>query len=181
MKKLDTLKKTVTTTEEAKMLEAVKQIAQNEAVNSMKALAMREILSLLEYNELQKALSNSKYNLLLDINFAKFKSEAINLFIYSLIDTHNKRALHIYQKNNNTFDISFSSDANTLEKLQYFNALSSDYILKHKYTKDKRVKDTYLSSIDFDKMLDACKFALLILESSIEELQAMTEAKAKTE
>lgn len=179
MKKLDTLKKTLANTEAEKMLEAVKQIANNEAVQMMKELDTRSIMSILEYAELQKALNNSKYQLLLDINYEKFKSDSINLFIYSLITTNNKRALHIYQKNNNTFDISFSSDKNTIEKLQYFNALTSDYTLKHKYKKDKSIKDSYLTSVDFDKMIDACKFALLILESSIEDLQSMTETNAE--
>ena len=168
MKKLDTLKKTVANTDNEKMLEVIKQIANNEAVQMMKELDVRSMMSILEFAELQKALSNNKYDLLLDINFEKFKSDAINLYQYSLITNNNKRALHIYQKNNNTFDISFSSDKNTLEKLQHFNDLTTLYTLKHKYKKDKSIKDSYLSQVAFDDMLNACKFALLILESSLE-------------
>lgn len=179
MKKFDTLKKTLENAiaDENKMFDLIKQakaIASNEAVAQMKTLENNDIIALLQFAELQKALSNSKYNLLLDINYEKVKTDAITVQRYSLINTHNKRALHIYRKSNNTFDVSFASDKNTQEKMKFFEAINQEFTVKRKFKADKTtVKDTYLYSVAFDKMLDACKVALLMLESSLQDIEKM--------
>lgn len=184
MKKLDTLEKIIAKAEAdtnalAKLVTEAKTLAESEALAELEALEKNEILAILEYAELKKALDNKNYTLLLDINFEKCKSEDINLNVFSLIDTHNKRAIHLYRKNNSCFDLSLASDKNTLEKLQYFEALKTDYTLKHKYKKDKTVKDTYLYKVEFDKVFDACKLVLAILESNIADLQKVAEAEAE--
>jgi hypothetical protein len=172
MKKLDTLKKALDTITN----EAIIDIISNADFDDASMLTINDKLALIEFAELKKALDNKNYTLVLDINFDKFKSDDIIFSQCSLIDVHNKRALHLYRKTRSTYDISFSSDKNTLAKLQYFDAVNTDYDLKHKYKKDMSIKDTYLHNVTFDNVFNACKLALSILESELSTLQAEAEA-----
>lgn len=186
MKKLETLKKLVAIAEadESKMLELVKQvkaIADNEAIEDMKTLEKNEILALLEFAELKKALDNKNYTLVLDINFSNYKSDKIQVFTFTLADTHNKRALHLYRnESKSNYAVSFSSEKLTLEKVEIFKQSHAEYEIKHKTRTNKKtqeieVKDTYLNKVDFDSVFNACKNVLAILEADIETMKADAE------
>ena len=183
MKKLETLKKMLESTDESKMLELVKQIADNEAINTL-TLTKNDILSLLEFSELKKALDNKNYTLVLDINFEDYRSETIQVFTFTLKDTHNDRALHLYRNEaRSNYAISLSSRKITLEKIELFKQYNTEYEVKHKYRKNKKtnedeVKDTYLNKVNFDSVFNACKTALSILESDIDTLKAKAEQTA---
>jgi hypothetical protein len=183
MKKLDTLKNELekALADETKTLEIiaqVKQIANNEAVTNRKTLENNEILALLEFAELKKALDNKNYTLVLDINFENYKSEAIQVFTFTLADTHNDRALHLYRnETKSNYAVSFSSKKMTLEKVELFKQNNTDYTVKHKTRKNKKtnaieIKDTYLNAVNFDNVFNACKTALAILETDIETMKA---------
>ena len=81
MKKLDTLKKMLENTEAEALNKMLIAIAENEAVtNSIDALSKREQLALLQFAELEKALKNNKYTLVLDINYSQSRAKEINLY-----------------------------------------------------------------------------------------------------
>ena len=141
------------------------------------ALTNSELLQLLMCKELIKAMSNKKYTLIHDSDFAKSKAQTVKTHICSYIDDANKRVLHIYA-NSKTVSVSFASDVSTLEKVALASQLKNAYEIKHKYKTDKSVKDTFIN-VSFDDTVNASKFALLILESSLEDLQKMLEAEAE--
>lgn len=174
MKKYETLKKELEALkDEAKAKELYKKledIAQNEAVK-VKALKEREAMYLLQYEQLAKALKNAKYNLVLDINYEAFRSDDIKLEISSLLDTANKRVLHLYS-HNSYFDIVISSNKATKAKLEYVEALNEYFTIKQ-----KKNYETTITKVSFDDMIKACDFAKLILETKLEDLKAMSEAK----
>ena len=174
MKKLDTLKKTLATLEEEKLNALLKEIAKNESTDMFESFAKRDALALLQFAELEKALKvKDKYELVLDINYSEYRSTDIKLTQMSLLNNKQKRALHLYQ-HNDTFDICFSTSKVTKEKLiaikEYIQSL---YKLN--------LVNSVLQHIHFDELVTACKFALIILESSLEELIAYTEKQSKTE
>ena len=169
MKKLETLKKEIAKLEAEKKLESVlKEIAKNEAVEMFESFAKRDSLALLQFAELEKALKvKDKYELVLDINYSEYRSTAIVLTQMSLLNNKQKRALHLYQ-HNDTFDICFSTSKATKEKLEAIKEyIETLYKLN--------LRDSVLQHIHFDELVTACKFALIILESSIDELTAYAE------
>lgn len=185
MKKLKTLQDELKNADEQKMLEIIKQVKQtanNEAVNDL-TLTNHEILALLEFAELKKALDNKRYTLVLDINFEDYRSETIQVFTFTLADTHNDRALHLYRnETKSNYAISFSSKKITLEKVELFKQYNTEYTVKQKTRLNKKkntleVKDTYLYSVAFDNVFNACKTALSILESDVDTMKARVEAK----
>jgi hypothetical protein len=174
MKKYETLAKMLANTDENALAEMLANIAQNEAL-IVDALTAKQKMHLLQFAELEKALKNAKYTLVLDCNFENSKAQTAQTHIYSLLDTANKRVLHIYS-HDKTLDIVFSSNSATLEKVAFADKLTSDFTVKHKRdSKTQRVKETKLASVAFDSMINAIKFALLILETSVADLQAMLE------
>jgi iron only hydrogenase large subunit-like protein len=173
MKKLETLKKELERIAENDFIAKLKAIAENESVNDFESFEKREALALLQYAELAKALQNKKYTLVLDMNYVKCRAKEINFYRYSLLDTHNKRALHLYQ-HTNTFDICFSADKDTRAKVEAIEALNK--------TITTQVADTTVfKKVHFDDMLDACKFALLLLESTLDNVKAYVEKQSDTE
>ncbi len=173
MKKLDTLKKALETLETAETIAMLKAIANNEAVNDFVSFEKRDALALLQYAELAKALQNKKYSLVLDINYAKSRAKAIDLTRFTLIDTHNERALHLYQ-HTNTFDICFSADTDTRAKIEAIESLNKKI--------DTRKADTSVyKSVHFDELFDACKFVLMLLESTLEQVTEFVEKQNKDE
>lgn len=178
MKKYATLKKELEAVKEeatknalCKKLDA---IINNEAIITT-ALTVKQMMHILQFAELEKALKNSKYTLIHDANFENSKSQTAVTHIYSYIDTANKRVLHIYS-HDEKLDIVISSNKATLEKVDIAK-LKSNYTIKQKRDKKERIKETKLASVSFDNMIDAVKYATLILESTAEELQAMIDAQ----
>ena len=164
------------------LIAQAKAIADNEAITT---LEKKEILSLLEFAELKKALDNKNYTLVLDINYENYKSTVIQVRTFTLADTHNERALHLYrQEAHSVYAISFSSKQITKEKVELFKQFNDDYKIEHKRRKNKKtqeieIKDTYFNNVSFDDVFNACKLALSILESDVETLKAKAEAKAE--
>lgn len=177
MKKLETLKKTLANTDAQTLDAMLKAIAQNEAVtlleNATNALKAREQLALLQFAELEKALKNAKYTLVLDVNFENCKAQEINLTRFSLIDAHNKRALHLYQ-HTDTFDICFSCSEAVRAKVEAVAEIRDALAVQYRA---KVARTTVLKQIQFDELVNACKFALLILENTLEDLQKFAEAE----
>ena len=151
-----------------------------------------ELLQLLMYLELEKAMKNKKYKLVHDSNFAKSRAKTIDYRVSSYIDDANKRVLHYYI-NSRAVAISFASDRSTLEKIAVARKLKNAQLINFKYRYDidvdfnneadfqdfialADIKDTYIN-VQFDDVINASKFALLILESTTEQLKAMLEAE----
>ena len=176
MKKYDTLKKQITENADT-LAKTLADIASNDAI-IIDTLTAKQKMHLLQFAELQKALKNAKYNLVLDCNFAHSKAQTAQTHIFSLIDTAQKRVLHIYS-HDSTLDIVFASDKATLEKTLLADKLNSVFTVKHKFDKAQRCKETKLASVAFDDMLTACKFALLLLETKLADLQAMIDSKTE--
>lgn len=177
MKKYATLKDEIT---KALATDATKQaffndlrkIIKNESI-IFNALSENELMHLLMYRELAKALNNKKYTLVHDSDFAKSKAKTVHTEIYSYIDSANKRVLHLYASASK-ISISLDSDTETLAKIVIAKQLKNAYEIRYKNdTKKNTVKDAYIASVAFDDMLNACKYALLILESTQDDLQAM--------
>lgn len=148
----------------------------NEAIQ-FDALKKSELMHLLQFIELEKALTNSKYTMHHDSNLEMSRATTVETRMFTLLDTHNKRALHIYS-HDKTLDIVFSSDKTTKAKVAMI--IEADYKSKEYALSSK--KDTKVAKVAFDDCFNACKYALLIIESSAEQIQAMIDReKAKAE
>ena len=182
MKKYETLKKELEKLNELEFIANLKRIANNEAVNNLEALTKKEAMYLLQYEQFEKAFTNKKYAMTLDINYEAFKSTEIVYHISSMIDSANKRILHFYS-HDSYIDIVFSSNKATLAKLEYIDSLNNqNFDIRHKRdTKKQTIKETKLARVDFDDIVKAVDFAKLILETSIADLQKMSEAKQSEE
>lgn len=184
MKKYETLKNEIAkalATEEAK----AKLFAKiNERITSeeiiLNALNAKQLMHLMQFIELEKALKNAKYTLVHDSTFENCKAQTAETRVFSYIDSANKRVLHIYS-HDTTLDIVFSSSKATLDKTAIAQQLDSDFTFAFKRDKKQNIKESKLSKVAFDNMLDAVKFATLILESSFEELIAQCEEEAKAQ
>lgn len=185
MKKYETLKneiakaidketKTVTNSE---FLKRLKDIAHNEAVTNLKSIDEKNAMYLLQYEQFEKAFTNKQYIMTLDNNYESTKLNSIELNMSTLLDTANKRVLHFYS-HNTYIDIVISSNKATREKHEYLFLLKDDsFKVNFKRNAKKEISATTLSHIAFDNIVNVSKFALLILESSIDDLKAMHEAK----
>ena len=185
MKKYNTLKDELTKAmqDEAKkkaMFERLSKTFTNEAL-ILDALTSKQIMHLLQFEQLEKALKNQKYTLIHDSNFENSKAQTVQTHIYSYIDSANKRVLHIYS-HDSTLDIVFSSNKATLEKTLIADTLNSEFTIHYKYDKyEIDLKETKLARVAFDDMIKAVDFAKLILESSIDDLRAYAEAEKQNE
>ena len=184
MKKLETLKKALESTVDKKtklvtdkaLEEKLREIANNEATDLFESFTRSDALALLQFAELEKALKvRDKYEFVLDINYADYKSTQIKLTQMSLLNNKQKRALHLYQ-HNDYFDICFSCSKATREKREAIEELIKT-LYNYKFENDT----TVLKHIHFDELVNACKFALIILESSIDELIEYAEKQTKAE
>ena len=177
MKKYETLKKELEKLAEAEFIANLKKIANNEAVNDFEAFDSKNAMFLLQYEQFEKAFTNKKYSMILDNNYDASRLEEIDLSMSTLLDTANQRVLHFYS-HNSYIDIVFSSKKSVLAKLEYIDALNSEqFTIKHKRNKEKKITATTLARVNFDNIVKAVDFAKLILETSIEDLKAMSEAK----
>ena len=143
----------------------------------MQSFKKQEIISLMQFAELQKALKvKDKYELVLDINYADCKAKEINLTRMSLLNNKQKRALHLYN-HTDTFDICFSCSKATREKINAIDEIREIIALDYKTV----VSDTTVfKKVHFDELVNACKFALLILESSLDEMLDYTEKQKQS-
>lgn len=179
MKKYNTLKEEITKAmqdenKKRELFERLRKTFVNEEL-IFETMSDKKLMHLLQYLELEKALNlkNSKYTLVHDSNFENCKAETAETNAFSYIDSVKQRALHIYS-HDNTLDIVISSKQAFVNKIDIAK-LKSDYKINQKRDskKKERFKETKLSRVAFDDMINACKFALLILESTEEQLQAM--------
>lgn len=184
MKKYETLKNEITKalTDEKKKAELFAELRKmytNEAL-IFETMNANKLMHLLQCRELDRALTNSKYQMCHDSNYESCRAETVETKAFSLLDTHNKRALHIYS-HDKTVDIVFSSDKTTQDKLVVLETLKHDYRLNRVYSEKKKCyTKTEFKQVAFDKAFEACKFALLILESTAEQLQEMINKQNET-
>jgi hypothetical protein len=184
MKKYETIKNELTKAlaeEQSKkeLFADLKKTFTNEAI-ICEAMTNSELMQLLVCKELMKALKNKKYRLIHDSDFSKSKAQTVKYHMISMIDDANNRVQHIYA-DSKMIAISFSSDIDVCYKVEVAKQLKNAYEVKHKYeSKSEKtiadIKDNYIK-VHFDDVVNASKFALLILESKIEDLQAMLEAE----
>ena len=183
MKKLDTLKKTIATTKDneqkqRELLTLAKAIAQNEAIDDMKSLSNNDLLALLQFAELEKALKvKDKYELVLDINYSDYRSTQIKVTQMSLLNNKQKRALHLYQ-HKDTFDICFSCSESVRAKVEAIAELKKAIATQYRA---EVAKTTVFKKVHFDELVNACKFALLILESTLDEITEFVAEQTKAE
>lgn len=155
----------------------LKDIAHNEAITNLQTINSKEAMFLLQYEQFDKAFTNKKYLMTLDINYENYKSEQIKLANSTLLDNANKRVLHFYS-HDSYIDIVISSNEATRAKHEYLFLLKDDsFKVDFKRDKTKRITATTLSHIAFDDIVKVKDFALLVLESSLDDLKAMIEAQ----
>lgn len=167
MKKYETLKKelaTVTT-------EQLQSIIKNDDV-IIDSLTDFEKLSVLMFNELEKALRTKEHQLVLDCNYANSKNSDLKVDYYRLAIANSM--IQIYVRHN-SFRICTSASKANREK---FTELEEQLQFKTKYdSKTKRAKTTERLNISYDDILNVTKQVIAILESTATNKQ--TEAQTK--
>ena len=163
MKKLDTLKKTLETLENEKLVEMLNSIIANENVD-VDTLTATEKLSVLMYHELSKALNSKKHTLLLDCNYADSKNVQNSIYAvdYYRLAVANSM-IQIYVKKNSFAICTSASKANR----EHFKTLENELHFVTKYdTKTQRAKTTQRNNISYDELVDVIKNVIAVLEST---------------
>jgi hypothetical protein len=158
------------TLEEETLNAEVAKIVNNEDI-IIKALKNNEKFSVLVFNELQKALNNKKYQIVMNCNYANSKKDSYDMTYYNIAIAN--RMIQIYFKaQKQVFDICTScakcyrEQFNKLEELQF--ALKLD--------KNQKAKTTVRKSIAYDDIVSVIKSLIAILENittdeEIEEIE----------
>ena len=159
MKKYETLAKMFKTLEENALNEEVAKIINNNDI-IVDALKNSEKMSVLVFNELQKALNNKRYTIVMNCNYANSKKDTYDMCYYNIAIAN--RMIQIYYKaQKNVFDICTScakcyrEQFEKLEELQF--ALKLD--------KNNRAKTTVRKSISYDEITSVIKSLIAILEN----------------
>lgn len=143
-------------------------------------MTQSELMQLIMCRELMKAMHTKKYTLVHDSNIENSKAQSVQYQICTYQDDAQKRVLHIYADSKNV-SISFSAKDYINEKVMIAKQLKNAYHIQHKYKSKAEktidnIKDNYIK-VHFDDVINASKFALFILENTIEDLQAMLDAE----
>jgi hypothetical protein len=172
MKKIETLKKILETVTD----DELKAIAQNDDI-IYKSLKQSEKMSLLMFNELERALRTKEHRLMLDCNFADSRNSVLKVDYYRLAISNSM--IQIYYKSNNTFAVCTSASKANREK---FSQLESDLHFVTKYdSKTQRAKTTQRTAIAYDDIVSVVKQVIAILESTATERATATESDTATE
>ena len=159
MKKYETLKKTLETTEENTLLIMLSDIIKNDDIIA-KALTKNERMSVLVFNELQKALNNKKYSIIMNCNYSNSKKSAYDMTYYNIAISN--RMIQIYYKaQKNAFDICTSCAKCYREQFDKLEELNFHI----KYDKNKRAKTTERKTISYDDITNVIKSLIAILEN----------------
>ena len=171
MKKIETIKKTLANTEETAMLETLTNIINNSDIIT-KALTQRERLSVLVFDELQKALNNKKYQIIMNCNYANSKKTSYDMTYYNIAISN--RMIQIYYKaNKDAFDICTScakcyrEQFDKLEELQFHI----------KRDKNDNAKTTERKTIAYNDIVSVIKSLIAILENITTESDSDTETE----
>lgn len=175
MKKLDTLKKMLETLEENERNAMLANIVDNDDV-IIDALSKSEMLSILMFAELEKALRTKEHRLILDCNYANSKNDVLKVDYYRLAIANSMIQIYVKQ---NYFNVYTSASKANREK---FATLEDELQFVTKYdSKTHRAKTTHRDKISYDDIVSVIKQVIAILESTATEKQSATESESEEE
>ena len=165
MKKYDTLKKTLENIDN----DTLKAIIQNDDI-IIDALSKNEKMSVLVFNELQKALNNKKYQVIMNCNYANTKKSVYDMTYYN-IAIQNRMIQIYYKAQKNAFDICTSCAKCYREQFEKLDELQFHI----KLDKNNRAKTTERKTIAYDDIVSVIKSLIAILEIITTDTETDTE------
>ena len=150
-------------------------------------LTAHEIVSLLAFRELEKALRTDEYQLILDCNYANSKSDDVRLFLYRYdIESAHMQIYAKVKKESIAFDICTSCKA---EHRNAFAKRVDTMKFVTQYDKAHNAKTSVRKQVAYDELVDVIKSLIAMFyevnnkstESTAETAQSATETAQSTE
>jgi hypothetical protein len=172
MKKLETLKKTLATLDNAELNKTLADIINNDNI-VVDDLSEFEKLSVLMYAELEKALRTKEHKLLLDCNYtqSKFVQNDVLLVDYYRLAINNAM-IQIYVRKNSFRICTSASKAN---REQFAQLADLHFVTKYD-KKTNRAKTTERINIAYDDIVDVVKSVIAVLENTATNRQSESES-----
>ena len=173
MKKYETIKKLAETV----TVDELKKIVNNENIDC-ETLEKKEILSVLAFDELRKALNTKECELVLDCNYAQSKSkvETVLVYKYAVVNA----MIQIYYKRDLHFSVATSASKVNREQLTAIKELSFTVQYRtDKATQKQIAKKTYRESISYDEIVNVVKQVKAILENTATAQHSESTEKAQ--